>query len=231
MLRYLVCVMALYFVSPLAFSQVLGERKTNTKISLTSEELDNWAKEKKLSSVVLGGGCFWCTEAAIAQLKGVEKVVSGYSGGHVENPTYEMVLRKNTGHVEVAQVFFDPKVVSLEKIMSVFFVIHDPTSMDRQGADAGPQYRSAIFYSSEEQKKVCQECMDLVGKALAPSKVVTVLEPLKKFYPAEDYHQEYFKNNPEAGYCRAVVFDKVMKVRKSFAELLKPDPTKPAAGN
>ena len=151
----------------------------------------------------------------------MEKVVSGYTGGHVENTTYEMVLRKDTGHVEVAQVFYDKKVVSLEQILSVFFAIHDPTSMDRQGADAGPQYRSAIFYADDNQKTIAQRCIAEVDKALAPTKIVTVLEPLKKFYPAEDYHQEYYKYNPENPYCQVVVREKVVKVRKAFEAILK----------
>lgn len=223
MLRYVACLLALCWTSPLTVAQQLDPGKPKVKTSITSEQLDEWAKEKGLNSIVLGAGCFWCTEAAITQINGVEKVVSGYTGGHVENPTYEMVLRKDTGHVEVAQVFFNQQTVSLEQILAVFFAIHDPTSMDRQGADAGPQYRSAIFYKDAEQKKVAEECMAVAGKALAPSKVVTVLEPLKTFYPAEDYHQEFYKYNPQNPYCQSVVREKVMKVRKAFDSMLKAD--------
>jgi methionine-S-sulfoxide reductase len=227
MLRYGGCSLAVLAVlilrcsSPLIVAQDLEKGEKNVKPSMTSAALDQWAKEKGLSSIVLGAGCFWCTEASITQIHGVEKVVSGYTGGHVENPSYEMVIRKDTGHIEVAQVFFDKKIVSLQQILAVFFVIHDPTSMDRQGGDVGPQYRSAIFYANEEQKKIAEECLAVAGKALAPSKIVTVLEPLKKFYPAEDYHQEYYKYNPQNPYCQAVVREKVMKVRKAFEAMLK----------
>jgi peptide-methionine (S)-S-oxide reductase len=221
MLRFVACLLVVCWSIPLAMAQQPEKENEKVNSSITSEQLDKWAKDKGLSSIVLGAGCFWCTEAALTQINGVEKVVSGYTGGHVDNPTYEMVIRKTTGHVEVAQVFFDKKIVRLEQIMAVFFAIHDPTSMDRQGGDVGPQYRSAIFYADAEQKKIAEECLAIAGKALAPSKIVTVLEPLKKFYPAEDYHQEYYKYNPQNPYCQAIVREKVMKVRKAFEEMLK----------
>lgn len=221
MWRFFACLLAFGWAIPLVAAQQPEKGKEKVTSAITSEQLDKWAKDKGLSSIVLGAGCFWCTEAALTQINGVEKVVSGYTGGHVDNPTYEMVIRKDTGHIEVAQVFFDKKVVSLEQIMAVFFAIHDPTSMDRQGGDAGPQYRSAIFYADADQKKIAEECMAVAGKALAPSKIVTVLEPLKKFYPAEDYHQEYYKYNPLNPYCQVVVREKVMKVRKAFETMLK----------
>lgn len=224
MLRLTACLLAilpLCWASPSTTAQELEIGRKPVETSITAEQLHQWATEKGLSSIVLGAGCFWCTEAAITQINGVEKVVSGYTGGHIANPTYEMVLRKDTGHVEVAQVFFDKKVVSLEQILAVFFAIHDPTSMDRQGGDVGPQYRSAIFYANSDQKAIAEKCLEVAGQALAPSKIVTVLEPLKKFYPAEDYHQEYYKYNPGNRYCQLVVREKVMKVRKGFEALLK----------
>lgn len=201
----------------------LGQTKSSDKkkVSMTAEQLKTFAKENNLSTITLGAGCFWCTEAALLQIKGVEKVVSGYSNGHVVNPTYEQVCSKLTGHVEVAQIFYDPKAVKLEQILEVFFVIHDPTSKDKQGADEGPQYRSAIFYHNEEQKSIAEKCMAVANEALAPKKVVTVLEPLKSFYPAEDYHQDYYNRNPNAGYCQYIVREKVEKVKKAFAPLLK----------
>ena len=203
-------------------SQESNQGTTKTP-AMNAEQLSQWAKENGLSTITLGAGCFWCTEAAFIQIKGVEKVISGYSNGHVVNPTYEQVCNKKTGHIEVAQIFYDPKVVSLEKILEVFFVAHDPTTMDRQGADEGPQYRSAILFTSEEQKQVAIKCLEVAGKALSPAKIVTVLEPLKSFYPAEDYHQNYYKNNPNNGYCRVVVREKVKKVQAAFADLIKPE--------
>lgn len=202
----------------LTFGQL---KSSDKKVTMNAEQLQAWAKEKNLSTITLGAGCFWCTEAALLQIKGVEKVVSGYSNGHVVNPTYEEVCGKRTGHVEVAQIFYDPKAVKLEQILEVFFVIHDPTSKDKQGNDEGPQYRSAIFYHDAEQKAVAEKCMVAAGEALAPKEVVTVLEPLKSFYPAEDYHQDYYNRNPNAGYCQYIVRAKVEKVKKAFAPLLK----------
>lgn len=219
MMRLLTLLFIFLSMTGLAFGQT--KSTSGKKATLNMEELKTWAKEKNLSTITLGAGCFWCTEAALLQIKGVEKVVSGYSNGHVVNPTYEQVCTKLTGHVEVAQIFYDPKVVKLEQILEVFFVIHDPTSKDKQGADEGPQYRSAIFYHNDEQKAVAEKCMVAANEALAPNKVVTVLEPLKSFYPAEDYHQDYYNRNPTAGYCQYIVREKVEKVRKSFAPLLK----------
>lgn len=219
MMRLLTLV--IIFLSMVGSAIAQTKSSTGKKSTVNVEQLNAWAKEKNLSTITLGAGCFWCTEAALLQIKGVEKVVSGYSNGKVANPTYEQVCTKLTGHVEVAQIFYDPKVVKLEQILEVFFVIHDPTSMDKQGADEGPQYRSAIFYHDDQQKAIAEKCMEAANKALAPAKVVTVLEPLKSFYPAEDYHQDYYNRNPNAGYCQYIVREKVEKVRKAFAPLLK----------
>jgi peptide-methionine (S)-S-oxide reductase len=164
----------------------------------------------------LGGGCFWCLEAVFDDMEGVLSVESGYMGGHVENPSYQAVCTGRTGHVEVVQVTFDPAVTTFREILEVFFSIHDPTSRDRQGNDAGPQYRSVIFTHSDEQKAVAEEMIKELGPAM-----VTEVRPATKFYQAEDYHQEYFRKNPDQGYCSFVVAPKVKKFRSHFKEKVK----------
>jgi peptide-methionine (S)-S-oxide reductase len=176
----------------------------------------------KSEVATLGGGCFWCLEAVYDELKGVTDVVSGYSGGHVPNPTYEQVCGKHTGHAEVVQVTFDPEVISFRDVLKVFFTIHDPTTMNRQGNDAGPQYRSAIFCNSPEQKAAAEETIaELNREGLWPRPIVTEVTPFEAFYPAEDYHQEYFARNPYQGYCQAIIAPKVAKFRKKFVDSLK----------
>jgi len=171
----------------------------------------------------LGGGCFWCLEAVFEQLRGVEKVESGYAGGHASNPTYRQVCGGDTGHAEVVQVTFDPAVISYRDVLNVFFATHDPTTLNRQGPDVGTQYRSAIFYHSPEQKRVAEERIDELNAAhIWDAPLVTEVVPLPAFYPAEDYHQEYFRRNPAQPYCQAVVAPKVAKFRKQFADKLKP---------
>jgi peptide-methionine (S)-S-oxide reductase len=170
----------------------------------------------------LGGGCFWCLEAVFDNLVGVLDVVSGYSGGHVPNPDYKHVCTGATGHAEVVQVTFDPQVISYQEILEVFFSIHDPTTLNRQGNDVGTQYRSVIFYHDPAQKATAERVMaDLTDQAIWPDSIVTELVPLDVFYPAEDYHQEYFQRNPYQGYCQVVVAPKVAKFRKKFANRLK----------
>lgn len=170
----------------------------------------------------LGGGCFWCLEAVYEELKGVEKVESGYSGGHVPNPTYRQVCSETTGHAEVVQVTFDPPVVSFREILEVFFTIHDPTTPNRQGADVGTQYRSAIFYHDEEQKKVAEAVIaELEAKGVWDNPIVTEVTPFDEFYVAEDYHQEYFRNNSYQPYCQVVIAPKVARFRKQYLEKLK----------
>lgn len=170
----------------------------------------------------LGGGCFWCLEAVYLDLRGVEQVVSGYAGGTVPNPSYELVCTGRTGHAEVVQVTFDPSVVTYRQILEVFFSIHDPTSLNRQGADVGTQYRSVIFYHSPEQERVAREVMAEVERAgIWDKPLVTQLEPLAAFYPAEAYHQNYFATHPEQGYCQVVVAPKVAKFRQHFQAQLK----------
>lgn len=170
----------------------------------------------------LGGGCFWCTEAVFDELKGVLKVESGYSGGHVENPSYEQVCTGETGHAEVAQVTFDESQISLRDLLRVFFAVHDPTTLNRQGNDVGTQYRSVIFYRSEEQMKVAEEVIrEVEAKKVWSGKIVTELVPYEAFYPAEDYHRDYYAMNPNQGYCRVIIAPKVAKFRKHYVDMLK----------
>ena len=176
----------------------------------------------ELETATLGGGCFWCIEAVMKRLEGVEKVVSGYAGGHVEDPTYEEVCGGGTGHAEVVQVTFDPDVLSYRDLLEVFFTLHDPTTRNRQGPDVGPQYRSIVLHHSEEQREVAQETIrDLEEEGLWEDPVVTEIEPLEEFYSAEEYHQDYFEKNPSQPYCQAVVAPKVAKLRSKHADKLK----------
>ncbi len=172
-----------------------------------------------METATLGGGCFWCLEAVYDEMEGVSSVESGYMGGHVDNPDYHAVCTGKTGHVEVVQITFDPKVTSYREILEVFFAIHDPTSMDRQGNDAGTQYRSVIFTHSEQQRQTALKLIaELDGDAMSGRKIVTQVRPASTFYEAEAYHQEYFKKNPGQGYCSFVVAPKVKKFREKFAE-------------
>lgn len=176
----------------------------------------------KTGIATLGGGCFWCLEAIYLDLKGVEKVVSGYSGGSQDNPTYKEVSSGNSGHAEVVQVTYDPAVISYEDLLKIFFTIHDPTTLNRQGADVGPQYRSVIFYHDDSQKETAEKVFaEIEAEGIWPDPLVTRIEPLTAFYIAEDYHQEYFKNNPYQGYCQVVIAPKVAKFRKTYADRLK----------
>ena len=175
-----------------------------------------------LETATLAAGCFWCVEAVFDDLKGVEDVVSGYSGGHTENPTYRQVCDGNTGHAEVAQIKFDPSVITFKDILRVFFSVHDPTTMNRQGNDIGTQYRSAIFYNNEEQKRDAEEVIrEITDEGVYDDPIVTEVTQFEQFWPAEDYHQEYFANNPNVPYCAAVVSPKVKKFRQKFADRLK----------
>jgi peptide-methionine (S)-S-oxide reductase len=177
---------------------------------------------EKVETATLAGGCFWCLEAVYDQLKGVTGVVSGYAGGHVPNPDYRSVCSGSTGHAEVVQLSFDPAQISFKEILEVFFTIHDPTQLNRQGNDVGTQYRSAIFYHNEEQKETAEQVIrNLTEQKLWEKPVVTQLEPYTEFYPAEDYHQEYFENNPYQPYCLVIVAPKVAKFRKNFVDRLK----------
>ena len=175
----------------------------------------------KLDKATFAGGCFWCTEAVYAQIKGVKSVTSGYIGGEVPNPTYKDVCTGLTGHAEAVEIEYDPAVVPFEKLLEVFFATHDPTTKNRQGADVGTQYRSGVFYHDDKQKQVAEDVIKRLDAAGAfPAKIVTEVTKATTFYPAEAYHQDYFANNPGQPYCQAVVAPKVDKVRKVFKDLL-----------
>lgn len=173
---------------------------------------------------VLGGGCFWCLEAVFEQVEGVETVTSGYTGGHMPHPTYAQVCDGNTNHAEVIQVRFDPEVISFRDLLKIFFAVHDPTTLNRQGNDVGTQYRSVIYFQSPEQEQEAKRLIsELDGLQVWDAPIVTEVAEAQTFYPAEDYHRQYFRNNPEQGYCAFVVGPKVSKFRKRFSPLLKPE--------
>ena len=204
----------------------------NEKVSMNSDESKIIGGEKmteadkrdttKYESAVLAGGCFWCIETIFQDLKGVEKVESGYSGGATNNPTYKEVCEGNTGHAEVVRITFDPAVISFEQLLTVFFHIHNPTTLNKQGADVGTQYRSAIFYTGDEQKNSADKVIaDVTASKLWDDPIVTEVTAFDKFYKAEDYHQDYYNNNPNQGYCSVVIAPKVKKFYKEFPRLLK----------
>jgi peptide-methionine (S)-S-oxide reductase len=175
-----------------------------------------------LKKATLGGGCFWCVEAVFQDLKGVVKVVSGYAGGEVENPTYKQVCTGTTGHAEVVQITYDPDLISFEELLEVFWRTHDPTTLNRQGADVGPQYRSIILYHDDEQKAVAERSKQETDAAnLWPNPIVTEIAPLDRFYPAEGYHQDFYRQNPVQPYCQMVINPKLQKFRKTFQARLK----------
>jgi peptide-methionine (S)-S-oxide reductase len=196
---------------------VMGDHKDS---AMGGEESMNSTGKKEVAT--LAGGCFWCLEAVYNDLRGVEKVVSGYSGGRVANPSYEEVCTGRTGHAEVIQISFDPQVISFKELLEVFFTIHDPTTLNRQGADHGTQYRSAIFYHSPEQKEVADKVIaDITAAKIWNNPIVTEVTKFDVFYPAEEYHQRYYERNPNQGYCRMVIEPKVIKFRKQFMPKLK----------
>jgi len=173
-----------------------------------------------------GGGCFWCLEAVFEQLNGVTRVISGYSGGSVSNPTYEQVCSGRTGHAEVVQITFDPRLLSYKELLQVFFSIHDPTTLNRQGHDVGSQYRSVIYFQNDDQKIQAENIMkEIEIEQVWNDPIVTEVAPLEAFYPAEEYHQEYFRNHPDQTYCQVVISPKVVKFRKQFLDRLKEQPS------
>ena len=178
------------------------------------------SKVKKEAVATLAGGCFWCTEAVYERMRGVNDVVSGYIGGHVKNPTYQQVCGKKTGHAEAVEIYYDPSKTTYEELLEVFFKTHDPTTLNRQGADEGPQYRSAVFFHDDKQKAAAKKYIAKLNAA-GDGPIVTTLEFASKFYPAEEYHQDYFARNPNAGYCRAVVRNKVRKFNREFGDKIK----------
>lgn len=177
-----------------------------------------------MATATLGGGCFWCLEAVFDRLEGVSRVTSGYAGGDVPDPSYAQVCSGGTGHAEVVRLEFDPDVVDYRTLLTVFFATHDPTTPDRQGADVGPQYRSIILYEDDAQRKTAEAMIaELESDDVFPAPIVTQVEPLEIFYPAEVGHQDYYRRNPRQGYCQAVIAPKVAKLRASFADRLKPN--------
>lgn len=203
-------VFLLVFTAQYTWAQRLEGKKTMTET------------KSNLEKATFGNGCFWCTEAVFLELKGVQKVESGYSGGQVKNPTYKEVCTGETGHAEVIQITYDPKVISYEELLEVFWNTHDPTTLNKQGADEGTQYRSAVFYHNEEQKKIAAQYMkQLEASKVYKHPIVTEISPLINFYKAEDYHQNYYDLNPNQGYCQYVIRPKVEKFRKQFSAKLK----------
>jgi len=178
--------------------------------------------EVALETATLAGGCFWCLEAAFQLLRGVERVQSGYAGGHVPNPSYELVCTGTTGHAEAVQITFDPTTIGYRDLLDVFFTVHDPTQLDRQGPDVGTQYRSAVFYHTEAQREDAERAIaDFAAQGIWEGEIVTQVVPLEQFYPAEGYHDDYFRRNPNQAYCRVVVAPKVAKVRTRFLDRLR----------
>jgi len=194
-----------------------------TFAALLAGNTNNKQMTNKLEEATFGAGCFWCVEAIFQDLKGVTFVESGYAGGKIKNPTYKEICSGLTGHAEVIRIQFDPSVITFADLVRVFFVVHDPTTLNRQGNDVGTQYRSVIFYHSEEQKETARRIKEeFEQKAIYDAPIVTLIEPLdNNYYPAEKYHQNYYKDNPNQGYCRAVIAPKVQKFRKHYLNLLK----------
>lgn len=199
--------------------------KNTIIIFLFAISLNGFSQDKKLSNIdniTLGGGCYWCVEAVYENLAGVKSVVSGYSGGKITNPSYEQVSTGNTGHAEVVQITFDKSITDINEIFKVFFTVHDPTTLNRQGADVGTQYRSVIFYKNNEEKEAALDIIAQLNKAkVYNSVIVTKVEPLIKFYKAENYHQNYYANNKNEPYCKMVIQPKVEKFEKVFKDRLK----------
>ena len=201
---------------------VLAGCESNAREKFQTTDMEEKDMPENLETATLGAGCFWCVEAIFQDLEGVYSVVSGYSGGHVENPTYKQVTTGETGHAEVTEVKFDPDVISFEDILYVFWRTHDPTTLNRQGADVGTQYRSAIFYHDEKQKEIAEKSKAETEKSgLYNDPIVTEITPFKAFYEAEDYHQDYYNLNPNQPYCRIVIDPKINKFRKQFKDKLK----------
>ena len=216
----LYCVAMILGCNPPASTPSVSEANQRKKILITMQE-DSLATNS-LEIATLGGGCFWCIEPIFDDLKGVKKVVSGYTGGAKENPTYKEVCYGNTGHAEVIDVYFDPQIISFDDILRIFFHVHDPTTLNRQGNDVGTQYRSSIFYHSEAQKQSAKRIIEEIEKSkLWDSKIVTEVTTFARFYPAEDYHQQYYKLNGHAPYCQYIIAPKMSKFRKEYKDKLK----------
>jgi peptide-methionine (S)-S-oxide reductase len=214
--------MMLLFTGLIGMLLTSGACTSNPSENKKTNKIEKGKMSQSMETATLGAGCFWCVEGVYQELKGVEKVVSGYSGGHKENPGYKEVCDGTTGHAEVAQITFDPSVVSFREILEVFFLVHDPTTRNRQGNDVGTQYRSAIYYHNAAQKEISETVIKELNASGAWEKpIVTEVTAFEKFWPAEDYHQNYYKLNSEQPYCQYVVRPKLEKFRKVFKEKLK----------
>jgi peptide-methionine (S)-S-oxide reductase len=190
--------------------------------NLSAMQQDNISDQSNTEQATFGAGCFWCVEAIFEELKGVKSVVAGYAGGEIKDPTYQQVSSGTTKHAEVTRIVYDPSVVTYQQLLEVFWHTHNPTTKNRQGADVGPQYRSVIFYHNEEQKQIAQKSMEETDASdLWSDPIVTEIEPIKNYSKAENYHQNYYENNPNAGYCTVVIAPKLKKFRKEFSHLLK----------
>lgn len=201
---------------------LIGCKQSSSQNHKNEKVRMNQAEESKLQTATFGSGCFWCTEAIFERIKGVNSVVSGYSGGNVPNPTYEAVCTGKTGHAEVIQLTFEPKIVSYDALLEIFWKTHDPTTLNRQGADVGTQYRSVIFYHNDDQKKKAESYKSELSKAgIWNDPIVTEISPFTKFYGAEKYHQDYYEQNPNQGYCAFVITPKLEKFEKIFKDKLK----------
>jgi peptide-methionine (S)-S-oxide reductase len=208
--RYAIVILFFYLIS------------CNTKSVESKELLKTNTIQQTMDTITFGAGCFWCVEAVYSDLNGVESVVSGYAGGTVKNPSYKEVCTGNTGHAEVCQIIYNPEVISYKELLEVFWQVHDPTTLNRQGGDVGTQYRSAIFYHTDEQKQVAEEFLKTLNQEeVFPNPIVTEITPINNFYPAEDYHQDYFELNGDNPYCQSVVRPKLEKFRKVFKDKLK----------
>ena len=201
------------------FSNCSFTSKTEPKI--TNKQIINKQMSEKTDTAIFGAGCFWCVEAIFQRLKGVESIESGYTGGTVENPTYKQVCTGETGHAEVAKIIFNPDVISFNDLLEVFWTTHDPTTLNQQGADIGTQYRSAVFYLNDEQKMQAEKSKSEIATQIWDGTIVTEITPLKKYYKAEDYHQNYFNQNSDQSYCRFVINPKLEKFRKKFRDKIK----------
>ena len=220
MLKTIIAMFLVMFFSGCSRGQ--DTKQVTTQVSQTNTNSIKKGAGENLETATLAGGCFWCIETIFEDLKGVDKVESGYAGGRVENPTYEQVCAGVTGHAEVVQITFDPSVISYDKLLEIFFHIHNPTTLNKQGADEGEQYRSAIFYHNEAQKTTAEKVKKQIGESgLWNQPIVTEITPMDKFYSAEEYHQNYYKTNPEAGYCSMVIAPKVQKFYKEYKDYLK----------
>lgn len=210
------------FISVMSFAGMTSCAQKDNSVKTKKDSKMNASTSLTLDTATFGTGCFWCTEAIFQQLDGVEKVTSGYSGGTVTNPTYEEVCSKTTGHAECLNIVYDPKKISFDELLEIFWQVHDPTTLNRQGADVGPQYRSVIFWHNEEQRAKASKYKTELDKSGAFDKpIVTTLEKFTVFYPAEAYHQNYYRNNPGQGYCQFVIRPKVEKFEKVFKKKLK----------